>query len=435
MDKSNFSTILQQLTMLFDPFTLSEMSKDTGFCKRVRNIDPFEFIVSLITAMASGSVQSFADLWRRFNEWTGLNVSYRAIYNQLSKEAFPEFMRQVVCHLLGICSEKVLSYPEGHAFAGFSRIVIQDGSSFALKESLKEVFPGRFKTISPAAVELHATMDLLSDQPYQIVLAPDTNGERQYLPEVETLTGCLSLMDRGYFDLKWFFALHEAKGSFIARAKESLNPVIQSGFNEDGKALASVAGRQLKDLLAGNKLPKRKRSDLDATWRINKQEVTFRLILWWNKEEKRYSYLITNLPREQFSTEDVSQAYRLRWQVELMFKEWKSYANLHRFDTDNPHLAEGLIWTSVATAIYKRFIAHAAQKVHGVEISTRKVAMSCGYLFIKLACRLLSTKPSGIRSEFKELLRFLSQNATRAHPKRDRRTGRLASGLEPVGCS
>jgi hypothetical protein len=48
---------------------------------------------------------------------------------------------------------------------------------------------------------------------------------------------------------------------------------------------------------------------------------------------------------------------------ELCFKEWKSYANLHPFDTANPHIAEGLIWASLCAAVLKRFLAHAAQRV------------------------------------------------------------------------
>ena len=44
---------------------------------------------------------------------------------------------------------------------GVSPIVIQDGSSFAIKDALKEVFPGRFKKVKPAAVEAHATLGLV----------------------------------------------------------------------------------------------------------------------------------------------------------------------------------------------------------------------------------------------------------------------------------
>ena len=39
--------------------------------------------------------------------------------------------------------------------------------------------------------------------------------------------------------------------------------------------------------------------------------------------------------RIRMTGERVGQVYRLRWQVELWFEEWKSYANLHAFDTKN----------------------------------------------------------------------------------------------------
>ena len=45
----------------------------------------------------------------------------------------------------------------------FGRILIQDGCSFAVKDALREHYPGRFKKQNPAAVELHVTMSLLDE--------------------------------------------------------------------------------------------------------------------------------------------------------------------------------------------------------------------------------------------------------------------------------
>ena len=67
----------------------------------------------------------------------------------------------------------------------------------------------------------------------------------------------------------------------------------------------------------------------------------------------------------EFSVDDILQAYRLRWQVELLFNELKSYANLHKFSTAKETIAEGLIWASVCAAFLKRYIAHACQHVSG----------------------------------------------------------------------
>ena len=51
--------------------------------------------------------------------------------------------------------------------------------------------------------------------------------------------------------------------------------------------------------------------------------------------------------------------------MELLFKEWKSYANLHAFDTANPAIVEGLIWAAIAAAVLKRFLAYMTQLLAG----------------------------------------------------------------------
>jgi hypothetical protein len=61
--------------------------------------------------------------------------------------------------------------------------------------------------------------------------------------------------------------------------------------------------------------------------------------------------------------------------MELVFKEWKSYANLHTFDTEKETIVEALVWASLAASAIKRFLAHAAEHLLEVVISTRKAAM------------------------------------------------------------
>ena len=114
-----------------------------------------------------------------------------------------------------------------------------------------------------------------------------------------------------------------------------------------------------------------------------------------------------------------------------MFKEWKSYANLRKFDTGNEHIAAGLIWASLAAAILKRFLAHATQKARRCAISTRKVAM-CARVFLRQLLAAL-THPQQLREMLATVVDFLDHNARRADVKRDRRRGRLSVGLELCG--
>ena len=91
-------------------------------------------------------------------------------------------------------------------------------------------------------------------------------------------------------------------------------------------------------------MSKYKALDLEGVWQ---GELEARLIGTWDAKNKRPRYLVTNLPRADFTLEQVCDAYRLRWQVELMFKEWKSYTSLHAFDTSKANIAEGLIWAAL----------------------------------------------------------------------------------------
>src|SRR5947209_18778721 len=112
----------------------------------------------------------------------------------------------------------VLGFEKGRAFAEFSHIVIQDGSSFAIHDALREVFPGRFKVVKPAAVELHTTMDVLCDAPTTVVLTPDTASEQPCLPEPASLRASLLLADRGYLDLHYMRRVPAEGGTFVRRA-------------------------------------------------------------------------------------------------------------------------------------------------------------------------------------------------------------------------
>ena len=67
--------------------------------------------------------------------------------------------------MMGKRTMKVVGFEAGQALSECKRMVIQDGSSFALHDALAHVFPGRFNAVKPAAVALHCTLDVLQDAP------------------------------------------------------------------------------------------------------------------------------------------------------------------------------------------------------------------------------------------------------------------------------
>jgi ribosome-associated translation inhibitor RaiA len=111
--------------------------------------------------------------------------------------------------------------------------------------------------------------------------------------------------------------------------------------------------------------------------------------------------------------------------------EWKSYANLHAFDTANPAMVEGLIWAAIAAAALKRFLAYMPQLLAEVSMSTRKVAMCAVHILGGIVQALKTGDGAGLYAALEEALTSLACHARRAHPQRDRQTGRLQLGLAP----
>lgn len=407
---------------------VNQLGRNTGQSERLRTITPHRLFLSTIAGLAGGKIESLADLQREFNHQNDVTVAYKAFYNRLARPGFATFMRQMFGRLIERLCIQTLA-PEGHtAVSQFKDIVIQDGSSFALKKKLRNVFPGRFTTIEPAAVEIHATYSGFSDEVCSVEIAPDKEAERQFLPAASTLKDRLLLADRGYPAVDYFEAVDKEGGSFIVRLSRAHDPWVRAAW-VDGKRVLLPKPIRLSSFIAQNA---DRRMDLDVEYERDngKRIIGFRVVVLPGNE-KTMTRLCTNLPRTPFSLDLVSRLYRFRWQIELVFKEWKSYANLHKFDTANEHIAAGLIWASLCAAVLKRFLAHTAQLVGGKPMSTRRVAMCAGHIIDEIVAALLACV--SIASALQHGIEFLLANARRANPKRDRKTGRLRTGMRLVG--
>ena len=409
-----------------------QIARDCRFIKRQRDVTALGLLVACMSTLGSGVARWLADILRTFNAMTGKSVQYKPFHKQLSKRQFPEFIRRVLERILSELTMPVLeSLPKGK-LSKFVDIRLHDGSSFALKDDLAGVWPGRFTKVSPAAVELHVTMSALADNPVSIVLAADKDSERAYAPKATDLKGVLLLEDRGYQDRRFFRDTQDAGGFYIVRGTKNIVPTILTAHDESGRRLRHLEGKKL----SWARLPAH-HVDLEIEWSGKGQTYRGRLVVLYKKgkrNRKTFVYLHTNLSRTEFSIAEVGLLYRLRWQVELLFKEYKSHANLHRFDTVKAPIAEGLIWASIAVATLKRSITHMAERILQVELSTQRAAGAAKHYLDDVLRSLLQNGRFLIRV-LRRTLHFFANNLRRAHPARDRKKGRLAAGLRHMAAA
>jgi Transposase DDE domain len=423
-------TMANKFPSVLDADVLNARGQQVGFAKRARLITPCRLGLSVVASMATQQVQTLADLHRQCNELWERESDYTACYKQRLKATAPECFRTSLCHIMRQLTRQVLGFEAGQACSEFNRLILQDGSAFALHQALAEVFPGRFNAVSPAAVERHCPLELLQDAPITMALSPDTDAAHAYRPEPKSLRGDVFLADRGYLDLAYLRDIDRQGGCVIVRSKAGLHPRVMDAYREDGQRLKSCQDRDFQAIIA--KFPKRQRAELAVEWLIEGEPLRVRLIVRWNLETKCFDYLLTNLHQDKYTIRIICLGYKLRWQVELLFKEWKSYTNIHKFDTEKETISEALIWASLSSSAIKRFLAHAAEHLLEVVISTRKASMPSAYDLPALFRALRYGDGPWYRRAFKAMIDYLGKNARRAHPERDARTGRSRLGLKPI---
>lgn len=430
MEQRQPNTMMKQFKRALNERELNDLGKRLGFCRREREVTPYRLSLGMLDVFANNEISTIADMQRGFNALCEKRVQYKPFHNQLAKPSFPVFMHGLFEHLLWQWTQEVLQFDAGSPFSRFQQIWLHDGSSFGLKSSLQEVYPGRFTATSPAGVELHVTMGLLDESIETVVLTADSESEVHHAPAPASLTGGLLLADRMFFIKAYLAEVAACGGAYIVKTKETVNPTLRHAYRADGKELKGWRGLRLKTVK--RRIARYGVMDLDVRWPLPEGGVLeARLIVSRAPEGKTLRYLVTNLPRDAFTAVAVMEAYRLRWQIELLFKEWKSHANLHTFDTSNPAIAEGLIWMSLCAALLKRYCGHMAQQLMAVPISTQKVAKCLRHVLTDVFRVLLHT-PQRFTLTMTRALEYLAINAQRAHPIRDIRKGRLKLGLKHV---
>lgn len=292
MIHKQLSNAARRFKQIFSEQLLNALGKSTRFCQRVREITPYRLALGLIEVFSTMRVETIADVHRGFNALCERKVQYKPFHNQLVKEGFPIFTRNLCERLMEQLTVEVLRFTPKSPFAKFSHILVHDGTSFGIKSALKKVYPGRFTKTSPAAVELHVSMDLLSEGLDLVPLTPDSESEVHHAPAPHTIAGGRFLGDRMFFNKPYLASIEAEGGSFVVKAKGNLNPIIRRVYTPEGREIKRYRNQPLAILKP--KMGRYKALDLDVEW---ESELKARLVVTWNAKENKPRYLVTNRAR------------------------------------------------------------------------------------------------------------------------------------------
>jgi hypothetical protein len=87
-----------------------------------------------------------------------------------------------------------------------------------------------------------------------------------------------------------------------------------------------------------------------------------------------WEFLVTNLSEEQLSVKEAIVLYRSRWQIELLFKRWKSLGLIDELDGRNDLVTMVRLWARLCAALVQHWLTIGAAWSGTLRLSFVKVA-------------------------------------------------------------
>jgi hypothetical protein len=335
--------------------------------KRQRKFTAASLAQTFILGLMSNPRANAADLARSAAR-AGISVTPQAIDKRFTPElvAFFEGLFRKATQTI-VASHQALA----PLLERFTAVTLLDSSVLQLPDSQADRFAGTGgkNGSGRAALKLQTELDLRSGglECVQIEQGkePDGASTRQ---QIEFAAGSLRVTDLGYFNLGVFTCIAAAKAYFLSRIQHTTVVYINQervgnivswldGQTESLVDCAIEAGvaHRLPCRLIAWKVPieqadrRRQRVRKDAVKRGRQAtEALLRACDW--------TFLITNATEDQLSFNEVIVLYRARWQIELLFKRWKSVGLIAELHGKNDTEKMVRLWAKLCAALIQHWL-------------------------------------------------------------------------------
>ena len=323
------------LQELFGP-AVEAAAEMSGVIKRQRKFSAMSLAKTFVLGFLANPDATDEELARMAVQ-VGADVTPQAV-----EQRFAPALERFLKDLLGRATQIVVSANQALApiLERFSHVILQDSSTIVLPDDLKEEYPGCGGSYGggKAALKMQVEWDLrggaLTHMQIEEGRSPDGATTRQ---QARRGQGSLRIADLGYFNLDVFEEMAEAGEYFLSRLQYSTlllrpdgTPIAfaewlpkHTGCFKDEPLLVGK-GKRLPCRVIAWRLPEkqaaRRRRKLRQEYKntYGKEPSADRLA------QCDWTILITNIPIEMMSAEEAVILYRARWQIELLFKRWKS---------------------------------------------------------------------------------------------------------------
>jgi hypothetical protein len=330
--------------------TADRTARECGFVKRARKVTGANFAQALVFTWLGEPGASQSGL-QGTAAAVGLELSRQGLEQRFTPAA-AEFLKRLLADATARMIGSPVAIPLMDRFTSFE---VLDSSTVALPDGLAEVYRGGQSGTTAgekAAVKLTVGLDLKTGALRGPALGDGRAADlSSALATADPPKGGLALADLNYFSLEKFQSWGRAGAYWVSRLKVRTAVFDGRGRRLDVLAVLRAAGDQDVDLDA--RLGARERLACRLIARAVPPEVAeLRRQRLREKSRRRgdrvsalalalcgWTILVTNVPRAALSIAEAVAVARMRWQIELVFKLWKSHGGIDRWNSRRPYKA------------------------------------------------------------------------------------------------
>jgi hypothetical protein len=370
-------SFLEQFVLFFRPEPFRDLARKTLWSKRKGKIDPFGFVVSLIFGQMSALRLTLSSQGNSLAE----PVSRQGI-DQRYTPAAVAFLKASFDHVLAQTLDCPTASSQTQALRQhFSAVYLVDSTAFDCPGSLQTLFPSCGGAGSAANVKALCRYDLLSGAFHPLdVLAGKRSDPGLALKTAERLQkNELQINDKGFFAATAWRAAQERGAYLLMPLPHSVTLWTSSGSHQPEEKLDLAAelkasqdarlewsevftGQEGKHRAGPVRLVAfrlseesagRHRCGLREAMRTQGRTPTAEAL-----ELAGWLILVTHAPAEKLPSAMLSYLYRMRWQIELIFRQAKTVLRLDQTESANPSRVQCEIWARLLCAVIL-FLWHA----------------------------------------------------------------------------
>jgi len=328
--------------------TADATARATRFVQRRSKLSGAAFVQALVFAWLADP-QATVEARAQVAAATGVTISPQGLEQRCTERA-ALFLEQLLCVAVRtVIAAEPVALP---LLQRFTAVVLQDSSTIVLPDVLAPWWPGcggASPEHTAAALKLQVRFDLCRGTLSGPLLTDGrTHESTSPLQRASLPPGALRVADLGFFDLGVFAALSAQGVYFLSRLLLSTALVTPQGERCDLLSLLGAQGASTVDLpvclgatqhlpvrLLGVRVPpevaaqRRRRLRADAKRRGHTPSAAQLAAADW-------TLLVTNTPHALLSLAEALVLARARWQIELLFKLWKSHGVIDESRSSKP---------------------------------------------------------------------------------------------------